>query len=378
MTVASPQALIDQAMASTGLDDFGVDGWQIGLEHLLDAVGRDLGHRPSAVTWVEETILRRLKSRLEVEAWYAAQGDEGPPDLEGPVVIVGLPRTATTALHHLLSVDPQFRFPRPWEMAVPVPPPDVTTEAADPRRLGMTGRGNDVRHISSVDGPTEDGYIHALHFGHQEMALPVPTYSAWWRDADLRGTFAYQERVLRLLHSRRPPHRWLLKAPAYLFHLPEMSEHYPAARFVMTHRDPASALPSACSVVLAARNSVPGLDQDKLALGEEMVAHFSEGMRLAMAARSGMSHDLFFDVGQAEVERDPVGTAERIYRYFGLEISVAVKAAMRDWAAANQRGSRGLHHYSAEEFGLTDGGIRKTFADYSEQFGSYTVPAAMS
>ena len=376
--MASAPVLIDRATASSGLVDFGVDGWQVGLEHLLDAVERDLGHQPSAVTSVQDTIVRRLKSRLEIEAWYAGRGDDGPPGLEGPVVIIGLPRTATTALHYLLSVDPQFRFPRQWEMAVPVPPPDPTTEAEDPRRRAMAGRGTDVRHISSVDGPTEDGYIHALHFGHQELALPVPSYSAWWRGADLRGTFAYQERVLRLLHSRRPPHRWLLKAPAYLFHLPEMSEHYPGARFVMTHRDPAAALASACSVVLDARNLVSGLDQDRVALGREMVAHFSEGMRLAMQARSGMSPELFFDVGQMEVEQDPVGSAVRIYRYFDLEISDAVKVAMRDWAAANQRGSRGVHRYSAEEFGLTVGGIRRAFADYCEQFGSYMSPAAVS
>ena len=102
-----------------------------------------------------------------------------------------------------------------------------------------------------------------------------------------------------------------------------------------------------------------------------MLAHFSEGVRKAMTARSCMDPKLSFDVGQAEVEEDPVGTTERIYQYFGLEMTDSVKIAMRDWAAENQRGSRGAHVYSAEEFGLTVADIRETFADYHDQFGSY-------
>ena len=353
-----------------------MDGWQVGLEHLLDAVARDLGANPSAIQWIEDTIVGRLTNRLEVEAWYGSEGGDGPPPLEGPLVILGLPRTATTALHYLLSVDPQFRSPRLWEMVAPVPPPDLASEATDPRRSQMAGRSSDPRHISSVDGPTEDVFIHALHFGSQEMTLPVPTYWAWWREADLLTTYAYQERVLRLLHSHRPPYRWLLKAPSYLFHVPELHDHYPSALFVMTHRDPTLALPSTCSVVMDARSGVPGLDQDKVALGAHMLAHFSDGVRKTMTARSHMDPALFFDVGQAEVEEDPVGTAERIYQYFGLEMTDSVKIAMRVWAAENQRGSRGAHVYSAEEFGLTAADIRETFAEYRDQFGGYLSPAA--
>ena len=375
MMVASMQELIERAIAATGLADFGADGWQVGLGHLLDAASTDLGHDPTAADIVENLFLGRLTSRLQVEAWYAERDADGPPPVEGPLVIVGLPRTATTALHYLLAVDPQFRYPRVWEMATPVPPPDPASEADDPRRVAAASRGRDVRHISSVDGPTEDVFIHALNFGNQEMALPVPTYRTWWRSADLTTTFAYQERVLRLLHSRRPPHRWVLKAPAYLFHLPELSRHYPDARFVMTHRDPTAALPSTCSVVLdARRNVLPDIADDKAALGSEMVEHFGYGVQRAMETRAVVGEERFLDVGQADVERDPVGTAERIYEFAGLELGDDVRVAMRGWAAQNERGSRGAHEYTAEEFGLTVEGIRDRFAEYRERFGAYISP----
>ena len=45
-------------------------------------------------------------------------------------MVFGLPRTGTTALHYLLSVDPQFRYLRSWELRDPVPPPDIATEEA--------------------------------------------------------------------------------------------------------------------------------------------------------------------------------------------------------------------------------------------------------
>jgi hypothetical protein len=177
---------------------------------------------------------------------------------------------------------------------------------------------------------------------------------------------------------RSAPRRWLLKAPAYLFHLPEMSRHYRDARFIMTHRDPAAALPSTCSVVLDARHNVlPGVRQDKVALGREMVAHFAEGMRRAMAARATLPPHRFLDVSQEQVDQDPVGTAERIYHFAGLELGDDVKVAMGGWAAANRRGSRGTHRYSPEEFGLSVEGIRKAFVEYCDQFDMYLSPAAV-
>lgn len=377
MTLPSADSLAERAMHATGLSHFGPDGWQVGLEQLLDALEPIANHRADAGDAVAQMLVRRLASRLQVEAWYDGRGTAGLPPVEGPIVILGLPRSATTALHYLLARDPRFRFTRQWEMAAPVPPPDPETEATDPRRQRSSSRRNDVRHIADVDGPTEDVSIHALNFGSQEFALPVPAYRSWWRDVDLRTTFVYQERVLQLLHSRRGPSRWLLKAPAYLFHLPEMTANYPCARFVWTHRDPIDAVPSACSVILDAQKMVlSGMPEDRDALGAEVLGHFAEGIRRAMASRSSMDPRLFVDVGQAEVERDPVGTAERIYDHLGMDLGDDLKAAMSQWAAANQRGSRGVHRYSASEFGLTSSAIAAAFADYCEVFAGYLSPTS--
>lgn len=368
----APEELIDRARAQSGRADFGPDGWQEGLAQLVDAVAVDLGHDADAVARVEEQIVTRLVNRLGVEQWYAEHGDEGRQPVQGPVVIVGLPRTATTALQFLLAVDPQFRFARPWEVNAPVPPPEVATEHEDPRRLAAASQSS-VRHIASADGPIEDNPLWGLHFHSQELALPVPTYTTWWRDADVAGTFAYHDRALRLLHARRPPTRWLIKGPAYLFHLPPFARQYPDARFLFTHRDPAVALPSTCSTVIDAWSMVvPTVTVDPTAVGCYMLEHYVHGMRRAMDARAEVGEDRFLDIAQHDVERDPVGTAARIYEFLGLELTDDVRGAMGAFAQENRRGARGVHAYTAAEYGYTADAIRVAFDEYLDRFAAYT------
>ena len=294
--------------------------------------------------------------------------------MEGPVVIHGLPRTGTTALAHLLAVSPHFRFQRRWEISDPVPPPDVAAEADDPRRVAAVREAEaatphaSVQHISAVDGPFDDSIILGLDFHNQELALPIPSYTRWWRTSDFASTCAYHERVLRMLHSRRPPYRWLVKAPYHNFHLDELAGRYPHARFLMTHRDPVAAFPSTCSTVATSRWALPGQTPDPVALGEFLLEHLVEGIRRAMAARETIGEGRFLDITQQELEEDAVGTARRIHDFLGLVLDGTTGQAMESWAASNRRGVRGEHRYAPEDYGMTAAEIRRAFAPYIEAF----------
>ncbi len=366
--MVSADVLVERARASIGLSDLGPAGWQVGLDHLLAAVEHDV-RDDEAVARIETLIVDRLVIRLRVEAWYTEHSAEMERRIEGPLVVFGLPRTGTTALHHLLSADAQFRYLRSWELNDPVPPPDIATEATDPRRP-RKGPSPDVRHITAVDGPAEDFPIHALAFDHAELTLPVPSHSRWWRTAPHDALFPYHERILRMLHSHRPPERWLLKMPSYLFLLPQMAAHYPDARFVMTHRDPVTVMASACSVVAASRRKrTPSWSPDA-DFGPALLEHWSEGMRQGIAARDALGEERFIDVAQRDLEADAVGTAERVYAFADLRLDDDVRVAIGEWSAANQRGSRGAHRYTAEEYGLDPVEINESFAPYLEQFGA--------
>jgi hypothetical protein len=367
-TIASPEALVARACEQTGLTSFGPAGWQEGLQRLVAAVPVDIGPDPAAVATLEKVVTGRLVNRLRIEQWYEQNGGEALHPVVGPIMIIGLPRTATTALQYLLSVDPQLRYQRRWELVDPVPPPDLNTEHLDPRRLGARASPT-AQHIATVDGPIEDGPALALDFHHQELGLPLPTYTRWWRTSDVTTTYAYHDRVLRLLHSHRPPYRWLLKAPSYCFHLTHIAAAYPDARFVWTHRDPAVAIPSACSVIRTAQdNAVPSHRRDPAELGAFVLEHFVEGMRLATAGREALGEHRFCDVYQQDFEQRPMQTVERVYDFSGLALSSEVRSTMTKWTADNRRGSRGAHDYTPEEFGLTASHIREAFRDYLERF----------
>jgi hypothetical protein len=364
---------IEEARRSTGLSDFGADGWQEGLERLLQAAGSDLTLDEASAARLQTVVGQRLANRLRIEDWYHRQESE-PPALDGLLVIHGLPRTATTALHYLLAQDPKFRYQRRWEISSPVPPPDVVSDADDERRLtairqGQSNMVSSAQHILELDGPSDDNVILGLDFHNQETGLPLPTYTRWWRASSLTTTYAYHERVLRLLHTGRPPYWWVVKAPYHNFHLDDMAAQYPEARFVMAHRDPAVSFPSACSTVLTAqRSALPNQAHDPVALGSFLLEHLTAGIGRAMTDRAVIGEDRFIDVSQKQLEADAVGTAERIYDFVGLELDSSIRASMGRWAANNRRGTRGQHRYTAEEYGLTTSEIRSAFADYIERF----------
>jgi hypothetical protein len=369
--ISSPERLVERAQREADLDDLGPDGWQAGLDRLVSAIAADLPGESDAVDRLEAIIVARLVRRLRVEGWYADRHQRDLPDIAGPLVIVGLPRTGTTALNYLLARDERFRYTRNWELDDPVPPPDAATEADDPRR-DRARRQPNVLHIFDVDGPAEDGRIHEMSFRNGELILPIPSYTEWWRNTDHSASFEYHERVLRLLHSSRPPTRWLLKNPGYIFQLENFLAKYPSARFIMTHRDPVSIVPSTCRVVLGSRERrLPDWPTDPAELGRQVLEHFLEGVTRARASRAKLDRARFLDVGQKEVESDPIGVAERVYEFAGLDLDRELRAKMVDWAGANQRGSRGENEYRAEEFGLTDAGIRQAFGPYISEFGRF-------
>jgi hypothetical protein len=367
--IAQPDVLVERACAQVGAEDFGPDGWQAGFEHLVAAIGTDVAD-DDAVTRLEAIVFDRLVTRLRIEAWWSEHADEAAAPVERVVALAGLPRTGTTALHYLLALDPRFRYLRHWELQDPVPPPDLATEAADPRRQTEAPSAN-VRHIATADGPTEDGPIFSLNFSHAETVLPVPTFTEWWRTADHSTLLPYHERILRLLQSHRPPRHWLLKFPNFLFHVPEMVEQYPDVRFLTTHRDPALVVASTCSVIVDSRRKrLPHFVTEERVLGPLMLEQLTDCVGRGLAAREQAGEERFLDIAQRDLETDPLGTAERVYEHLGLTLDADQRAVIEVWVAENRRGARGEHVYSLEQFGLTEEGIREAFGPYLDRFGA--------
>ncbi|MDT3439251.1 sulfotransferase [Pseudofrankia sp. BMG5.37] len=369
----SADQLLDEAAEQTGLSDFGPGDFRDGLTVLLDSLERDGDLSPGADAAVIGDFRRRLVNRLEVEAWYREHPEVDDVPVRGPVDISGLPRTGTTALADMLSLDPQFRCLRGWEQTKPCPPPTRDDEADDPRRLEFIAaqerRSTEHRamHILEIDATMEDTELLGMAFHGQQMVLPVPGYRDWWREADLTSTYRYHRRVVKLLGSRRPPDLWLFKAPHHKFHLDGLAAAYPDIRFVMTHRDPAKVVPSYTSLVSSIMPPADG-GRDPHGLGREICDHLRIGMEHAIEARGRIGEDRFLDVHHRDLVSDPKGTIRRIYEWLGFDLTPAVEQTILDWQRANQMGAAGAHRYTAEQFGLSAAQIRSDYDFYIRHF----------
>ena len=369
----SADVLLEEAVAESGLSDFGPGDFRGGLQVLLDSLECDGDLRSDADAAVLGDFRRRLVNRLEVEAWYEAHPEVEDVVIRGPVDINGLPRTGTTALADMLSLDPQFRCLRGWEQVKPVPPPSRADEFEDPRRRAFeemqASRSDEQRsmHIYEVDATMEDTEVLGMAFHGQQMMLPVPSYRRWWRGADLTQTYEYHRRVVKLLGSRRLPDLWLFKAPHHKFHLEALASAYPDIRFVMTHRDPAKVVPSYASIVLSVMPTAAA-ERDLAALGQEVSEHLRIGMEHAIAERARIGAERFLDVHHCDLVDHPKDSIRRIYEWLDLALSPDVEESILLWQEAHRMGSSGTHRYTPEQYGLTAGQIRSDYDFYIKHF----------
>lgn len=373
--ILTPDEVRAKAIAETGLEDFGPAGFEEGLERTLVAFA-GLPLTAEAAAAAMQRVVADLSNRLRIEQWYKDHPEIADQEIEGPVLVCGLPRTGTTATVGMMATDPRFRFLRGWEAMSPVPPPLMEEEAHDPRavaaREAARHYASQDQHIHDPDGPEEDFvFLAPLDMHGYHGAYPMPDdYLDWWMGTDFASTYAYHRRVLKLLQSRRPPRLWLIKAPVHLFQLDAFAAEYPNAKFVWTHRDPAKVIPSVSSLQhrLYSERCVTG-KLDKRLAGPRALSFWTKGMERALAARDRIGDDRFIDVWNDDVVAKPIETFRALYEKLGFAFTDDLRAALKDYSTRHARGAHGKHHYSAEEYGLGRDMIRSSFRDYIERFG---------
>ncbi len=148
--------------------------------------------------------------------------------------------------------------------------------------------------------------------------------------------------------GRRDPHPRLQQGELVL---PALVAQHPNARFVMTHRHPEAVIPSTCSVVADVRMPCPAGRRTR----PRSVARCSSTSRPRCIGRweiAPLGEDRFLDVGQYQVEHDPVATAEHASTTSPASNSAATCA--RQWLIGPRqppRFGRGEHRYSAASSG---------------------------
>jgi Sulfotransferase family len=366
--------LEDGACAATGLEDFGSSYYREGLERIVAALNTEADLNDMGRVIQHATISNALMQRLKIENTYTQYPEIDDEVIGGPVFVIGLPRTGTTALSQLVAADPQFRSLRMWESQAPTPPPEAATQHSDPR-IVQAAAGlkmlDDMFPLmktlynSEPTAPTECQDLMGMSFRtfHFDGAVRAPGYLAWLMHCDMRETYTFHRRVLKLLQWHCPPVLWHLKTPVHMFALDAVVKAYPNAKFLWCHRDPAKVMASVCSLIQYVRSWSSDRDDAK-ELGSEQVDSWVEGVRRAMDFRDRVGDDRFADVSFADLQTDPVRTLQTSYDSLGLSFTDATLRSVTQWARGHRPGSRGAHEYHLADYGLTPEGVRERFADY--------------
>ena len=375
------RSLLDAARRSTGHDDVGDDGFREPFREVLRGLETEARLTLVGRIAARQDVLGQLANRLRLEADGRRHPEIAAEEVRQPLFIVGLPRTGSTLLHHLLAQDPGSRVAQAWEVMFPSPPPEAATYRSDPRI------DKAARQLTWFDALTPD--FKTIHPLGAQLALEciaimsptflsprfhttyhVPTYQEWLERQDLRPAYRFHRRFLQQLQWRTPARRWVLKAPAHLFAFDALLETYPDARIVQTHRDPTTVLASVASLTAVLQRAFTD-HLDPYEIGHEVSRRWTNGLDRAMRLRQSgrVAAERFFDVHYHDLLRDPMMVIRRIYAHFDVPLTEEASVAMRGFLAANPKDKHGAHRYSLSSFGLEADDLVRRFKAYREYYG---------
>jgi hypothetical protein len=319
-------------------------------------------------------------TRLRLAALLREHPEIERERIEAPLVVLGLPRTGTTHLHALLAQHPSLRALPYWESLEPIPPREVRIGAEPDRRRQRCEQALRFQHWvmplfpamheMTADAPHEEIQLLAADFRTMlfEASTHVPRYGAWYRAQDHTSAYRFLRRMLQALQWLRGPKRWVLKSPQHLDQLGPLLAVFPDARVVHTHRDPARAVASMCTM-LAYGLRMQSRRPDPLAVGrvwgERIAAMLEASLRDRPLLPAAQAMDLRF----ADFMADEIGAALRVCELAGLPAGDGVRRRFEAYQAAHPRGRHGRVESRLEDFGLDAGAIRARLRAYATQFG---------
>jgi hypothetical protein len=353
-----------QAAAKSGLSDFGESYFEQSLAaycedldsgHLTD-VGRGLFTRQMV-----NDLVRRLQVIDYLRQYPEIEEVEIPPIL----YVSGLERTGTTFLHNLLTLDPNARALRRWELMFPVPAPEADTRDADPRIAKVQAsvdrlRGTKLEHMHWVEAvDPEECYWGLLNgfgiIGGSALTVMPRFFASRTPAATYRALVEYRSVIKILLWKNPVPGggHLVLKSPQFCGYFSALQRALPECRMVVTHRDPHRALVSVCN--LQAHIHEPFLRTASLYDRSGPVA----APTLAQTPRRLADIATFMDAGHPlasvaypELVAKPEAVVAQIYDRHGLAMPAQLPSAIEKYVRAQKAGRRAKPAKEFASFGI--------------------------
>ncbi len=367
--------LIAVAKQRTGLDDFGQDDFAEPLSRLLESCYRDAKLNLMGRIALRADTLHCLRNRLLIERDRREHPEIAREEIRSPLFIVGLPRTGTTILHALLTADPHHRAPLTWEVMEPSPLGDsdkcgrVRRAARSLSCLRWLAPAFPRLHSVGAEMPQECVSMMSLSFMSDQFdtMYNIPSYRAWFLQQGLGPAYEWHRRFLQHLQFGQTARRWVLKAPAHMFALPDLLSVYPDAQFIQTHRAPLDAITSVSSLITILRRIFSD-SVHPVEIGREAMRYWADTLENFMTERDRLPADRVCDLPYRDIKRDPITAVRRVYAHFGWSLSDDAEARMRAVLAAQPPDQVTFHRYEPSQFGLEAAEMANLFASYCDRF----------
>jgi hypothetical protein len=369
-------ALHDAARAATGLADFGRDDYGEGLARALAAFEADLPDDPGTRAKCFAFTLPGLIGRLHSEAgWKAVPACLAEPIVR-PLVIAGIPRTGTTALHQILALDERFQGLESWIIPNPIVRPPRAEwpahplhRAAEERARALEASNPRAMALHRIEPGDVDECLALMMQTFVTNQLPslldLPTYDDWYLAQDELSSYRRLADNLRLIGHRERGKTWLLKNPTHFLRTGSLLEVFPDACVILTRRDPVATMVSLSSMLAAYQGDPPPGSPAAKRIGPRQLRVYAQATRHTREVRA-QHPERFHEVHQKDLAADPMGVVRGIYTRFDLELARETKARMEAWIRAQPEReavlAKGRRPVTPEDYGLDADEVRALLA----------------
>jgi len=346
-----------RAMTKTGLTDFG--DWddrpyREAIELTNNKNYSPLGRFLMYQFFVDRLIVTlKIQNTLKENKTLKEYCDK--TKIRRPCFILGMPRTGTTFLHHLLSLDPEVRAPMTYELDYPVP--QVPENLKKDKEVRIKHSNDTLKklelvapHLTQSHELSATNYEECSHVMVNDVPVRPNTFIFRTKESteivfnwNLEKVYKNYYKVLQMLeyfHLKANPSeaeakRWVLKAPIHLCFIPELIKAFPDADIIWCHRDPAANMIS-CGTMFRA---IEDIFLDKVNLLSMGPAHFQYSNTMFQRADDALTKNpniSCMHVKYSEFVPEPIKMIEQIYKHLGYEFTNKYRTILENYIAADK------------------------------------------
>lgn len=376
------ESILTAAQHQTGLSDWGDPSFQQPMRVVIDEAMKRTELTALARIILRQSFIRAVSNRLMAEDWVKRHPHIQQIEVKRPIFVLGFPRTGTTLLQNLLSLQEGRRGLPFWEVSAPVPVhEDIATDREMRRRTAsriltaayQAAPEMGVVHFIDLDTLEECWPLFGSAFTvmNWELQSGLRAYGDWLTSHDMRAPYAEYKRYLQILLDRNPASQLVLKCPEHLWFVDALLDVFPDAAIVWTHRDPYDTVASYCSLMSLQWRTLYG-KIDRELIGSFMEERLLGGIERAMEARTRRDPKSFFDVRFEELVADPGSVLRAMSSHFDLPLDSDHEEQIKGYLAKKRADERGAHKYDGRLYGLDRDELRERYKTYIDTFGIKT------